>query len=863
MAGSVRIDIVAQAQDKATATMKKVSSGLNQVGKDTKSLGSEQKKATGVMGKMQAAFGSVTGVLGKAVAGLAAFGLAVQGLRAVGDIVGSVVGLSTELAALGDNIAKTAPRVGLNVEEFQRLDYALQINGSSMEQQKGAFVRFARTIDDASLGVKTAVDAMQRLGIQTKDTTGLFKPMGQLVNEAADAFSGMRDGVDKTALAAVLFGRKGTDMLQFLNQGSEGLRALSAEADTLGNVLSEQTTQRAEEATDAMLRFDTATAGVKNRLGDIFLPVLTEAANKLAFLVAALNDAKQTAQEYGVELATGVTKEQEKGAKAADEFVASLERLSKEGRSNAEVEEALAKARAEGGEALDLARRFANKYFTEAQQYAEEYYNTQNLGAEVDALSAQGKERVAEGVRDSNDALDSAIRAIKEARAEEALQIDLARVHVAVIGGATLNTLALAAAQREFAAATKEGSRASAEQIQVLASSVETAAIAVTDEKKRTKKGGGGGGMTLRKMNAELEKVRLTQQGYATARNAATAADRAGIALETKLMQITAQRESQQVTARQATVARAQAQMAYVQARDKAIQVDTKAASQRADAAISAAAAAEAHKVDLELMQLERKALDDLTDVERASLDLARERLEVKREEILLTGTTIEQARAMALAAERVATAEKAVDQAVEGQNLEEHAQQFADINTVMQSSAGMLSSVSQETAAVAASFGDAATAAALWGDSEESKAAAVDSGVAAGQKMVGGLVKDEKTKAAILGAMEVARAAAAFATGNIPGGAAHLASAALFGAVAGGAIKSGGSGGGRSASGTAATGQGFKPTGGRDEGGGQQQVIVTFGDGIILGSPGQVGKAVAEATGALSGTGMASAGSY
>ena len=109
---------------------------------------------------------------------------------------------------------------------------------------------------------------------------------------------------------------------------------------------------------------------------------------------------------------------------------------------------------------------------------------------------------------------------------------------------------------------------------------------------------------------------------------------------------------------------------------------------------------------------------------------------------------------------------------------------------------------------------------------------------------------------------MEAARSVAAFATGNAPGGAAHAVAAGLFAAIAGGAIKttSRGGGGGR-ASGQTGTGRGFTQQDADPPGG--QQVIVTFGDGVILGTPGQVGKAVAQATGALGGTGMRGTGAF
>jgi hypothetical protein len=61
--------------------------------------------------------------------------------------------------------------------------------------------------------------------------------------------------------------------------------------------------------------------------------------------------------------------------------------------------------------------------------------------------------------------------------------------------------------------------------------------------------------------------------------------------------------------------------------------------------------------------------------------------------------------------------------------------------------------------------------------------------GLAAGGQLAAGLIEDEQTKAGVLGAVEIAKAAAAFAIGNVAGGIAHTGAAGLFFAVAGGAF--------------------------------------------------------------------------
>tara|TARA_R100000278_G_scaffold119544_2_gene101068 strand:- start:3595 stop:6006 length:2412 start_codon:yes stop_codon:yes gene_type:complete len=124
----------------------------------------------------------------------------------------------------------------------------------------------------------------------------------------------------------------------------------------------------------------------------------------------------------------------------------------------------------------------------------------------------------------------------------------------------------------------------------------------------------------------------------------------------------------------------------------------------------------------------------------------------------------------------------------------------------------------------------------------------------------VAGQIEDERARAAVLGAIEAAMSAAAFARLDIPAGVAHLAAASMFTAVAagagGGGGASGGGGGGAAAAGAQAERE-RDQQGGFGEGSGRQ-VIVQFGSGVVLGSAQQVAKAIQQADHSARGTGHA-----
>ena len=788
MAGSVRLDIVAQAQDKATATMKKVSSGLNQVGKDARKLSGAQKKGSAATNAQRKAFHSLGGTLGGVVSKMGGVNLAMAAVAGAAVLAGKkLVSLANETAAYGDNVAKTATRLGVTVEEFQRLDHALKISGSSMDDQKMSFVRLARVANDANKGLKTARESFDRLGVSVTDVDGALKNQPELLAEVADAFAHTADGTEKTALAAELFGRKGTDLLQFLNLGSVGIRKLGDEAERLGVVMSGPAARAAEEYTDSVTKLEGAWDGLKRALGSEVIPMIQGVVDFMTGIIKPTNDAKDAIRSYADVL-------RRESSAAADQIAADTKRIT---------------------QALAVQVK-ATKGSMVAQAVA--------LRAQAQLSAASAKSRVTQ--RDLERQLrDKDV----QGPAREHLNIKLRKE------GARLE-IELTEIRNQSAAVIK----------------AETAAInaniASIQDQGRILRGTSEDQIALEK---------LVAAGKAQA--AAGQAD----AHRNTVMEIEDLREAMHIEKARTAGKRAgtRATMGSATATLKRAAAQAKLAEQMAMAVVEATRAQKVHVIEMELLDMEAMAVGNLTSVERAALDVARERLEVQRQQIMAMEDSAEQAMAMEKANARVAISERELGQAIKEADLTAHAQAFGEANAVMGNTSSLMSGLNAEAGAMATGIGDVGSAIGTWGESTESQVAAVDGGIAAGQKLTGALVKDQKMQALILGAMEVARGVALSFTNPIAAGA-HFASAALFAAVAGG-VMGGKKGGGGRASSRAGGGAGFTPTGGDGAGGGTQQVIVTFGDGVILGSPGQVGKAVAQATGALSGTGMQAAGAF
>jgi hypothetical protein len=196
--------------------------------------------------------------------------------------------LTKRVSEFGDMMIKNAQRLNLSTDAFQKFDHAMQLSGTSMQANRGALTRFARTARDAVNGVKIAEEAFVRLGISVRNNDGSFKGTEELILEVSDAFSGMPSTIEKTALMMDLFGRSGADMAQFLSLGSKGLKEVGDDAARLGGIMTEKAAKGSEKFIDALTRMDLAFDGLIRDIGGHFQPMFTKAMESTANSIVSL-----------------------------------------------------------------------------------------------------------------------------------------------------------------------------------------------------------------------------------------------------------------------------------------------------------------------------------------------------------------------------------------------------------------------------------------------------------------------------------------------------------------------------------------------------------------------------------------------
>lgn len=196
-------------------------------------------------------------------------------------VAGGLAVAVREALNTADDMAKAAQKIGIPVEELSGLRHAADLAGVSFGTLQTGVRRFSQNIADAARGVGEGKVAFEALGIEVKNADGTLKTASALIDEVANRFAAMPDGVEKTAAAVELFGRSGAEMIPLLNSGANEIARMRAEAESLGLIITDKTAKAAEGFNDNLTRLGKAFSGVGLQLAAHLAPHLEAFTNWL------------------------------------------------------------------------------------------------------------------------------------------------------------------------------------------------------------------------------------------------------------------------------------------------------------------------------------------------------------------------------------------------------------------------------------------------------------------------------------------------------------------------------------------------------------------------------------------------------
>lgn len=245
-------------------------------------------EANSVIGALRVVLGADTAALDKglkdAQGSLASFAKSVTSIAAgiglekmlEGFVSSSVAAIKAGIE-LGDQLNKMSQKAGLSVEELSKLKFAAELSDVSIEALGKSLGKLSKALVAAGSDASSqAGRAFAALGVEVKNADGSLRGSSDVLSDIAEKFSTYRDGAEKTSLAIALFGKAGASLIPLLNQGADGLRDASEEAEKFGLVLDKKTALAAESFNDNLKRLDSIKQGLFVTISARLLPALEQ-----------------------------------------------------------------------------------------------------------------------------------------------------------------------------------------------------------------------------------------------------------------------------------------------------------------------------------------------------------------------------------------------------------------------------------------------------------------------------------------------------------------------------------------------------------------------------------------------------------
>jgi phage-related protein len=191
-----------------------------------------------------------------------------------------VVSMANSFAEAGDKAAKTSAALGIGIEAYQELTYAMGQSGLSAQEFDSALQKFNLTVRQGAAGNEAMQKQLLAVGLSAHKLAEM-KPE-QALERISDYMRALPNDAERTRAAVTLFGKTaGPKMMAAMAQGSEGLRQLSQEARDLGIVISDEQAKQSEAYGDSLDRLKQSVTGFKNQFIGSAIGPLTEAFDHL------------------------------------------------------------------------------------------------------------------------------------------------------------------------------------------------------------------------------------------------------------------------------------------------------------------------------------------------------------------------------------------------------------------------------------------------------------------------------------------------------------------------------------------------------------------------------------------------------
>lgn len=252
----------------------------------TSDLGRANREAEKFAKNLERDFGRIGARIGAALA---------TGITAVSAAVRSTV---NELDRLGD----VSKQIAVSTEALSGLGYAAKLSGADAAALEKGLTKLSRTMAEAGAGGAKQAALFDAVGVSINDAEGKLRSADEVFLDLATRFRSYKDGAGEVALAQQLMGKSATALIPLLNEGRDGIKSLTDEAERLGVVVGGETVEQAQAFNDNMDRLKAAVQGAANELTAQLLPALVQVSTSSADATVQSNGFKSAADGLAVTL---------------------------------------------------------------------------------------------------------------------------------------------------------------------------------------------------------------------------------------------------------------------------------------------------------------------------------------------------------------------------------------------------------------------------------------------------------------------------------------------------------------------------------------------------------------------------------
>lgn len=173
----------------------------------------------------------------------------------------------------GDQISKTATRIGIAASELSKLHHAAEKAGLSTSTLDMAMQRMVRRVAEAAKGSGEAVKALEELGLSAEFLNSQTPDKQLLI--FADALREVETHSDRVRLAMKLFDSEGVALIQMLSGGSREIQKVTADAQRLGLQFDDISAYQMAQFNDSVTNLRGNMTGLFTQIANQFAPELS------------------------------------------------------------------------------------------------------------------------------------------------------------------------------------------------------------------------------------------------------------------------------------------------------------------------------------------------------------------------------------------------------------------------------------------------------------------------------------------------------------------------------------------------------------------------------------------------------------